>query len=582
MNRRILSFGVALVLVITMFAGVCPRPGALAMTCSQTYVDLLKSWEGFTSTPYKDNTHYSIGYGSYCPDDKVEYYKKNPITVEQGEQMLKEQLGNFEQAVNNFINTHGMTVQQHQFDALVSFTYNCGSSWMSEMDGYFNVAAREMDMGAALIYGMGLWSSSGGEYILVRRRMREANMFINGVYGVWPDNYRYVFLDGGSGTVSYKICCFDINLQTPINVAFKSIPTGKDSNGNPFAYTFAGWYTADGRKVEVLDSTLTNKQTLYAKWADPQGNIVTPPVQTVPPEASFPRTATVINVNSYVNARVSSDLSSKAVRRVNKGETVTVVEQITGTSFHANNGSKQDQWCRLTDNTYVPKFYLQYNDNALTSIQLIKQPTQTEYAWGLVSPKLEGSVLLATYANGYSEAMTVKKSMISGFNGKQAGQQNVTITYGGKTTTLAVNILSPVPDTITSDVYSIVDGSLTGVAPGTTVAQLLQNINEREYITVFGPTGEMTGDDLVTTDTMLIIMDGDVFKAACAVVLRGDVNCDGAVDGNDATLLLQYAAGWEVYVPELSGDVNGDGAVDGNDATLLLQYAAGWEVTITQ
>lgn len=60
----------------------------------------------------------------------------------------------------------------------------------------------------------------------------------------------------------------------------------------------------------------------------------------------------------------------------------------------------------------------------------------------------------------------------------------------------------------------------------------------------------------------------------------GDVDGDGDADGNDATLLLQYAAGWEVQIDPDAGDVDGDGDVDGNDATLLLQYAAGWTVTL--
>lgn len=63
-------------------------------------------------------------------------------------------------------------------------------------------------------------------------------------------------------------------------------------------------------------------------------------------------------------------------------------------------------------------------------------------------------------------------------------------------------------------------------------------------------------------------------------VKYGDVNADGAVDGNDATLLLQYAAGWSIQIDLRAADVNADGAVDGNDATLLLQYAAGWNVTL--
>ena len=56
----------------------------------------------------------------------------------------------------------------------------------------------------------------------------------------------------------------------------------------------------------------------------------------------------------------------------------------------------------------------------------------------------------------------------------------------------------------------------------------------------------------------------------------GDVNCDDAVDGTDAALILQLDAGLvdALDCPE-EADVNGDGAVDGLDAALILQSDAG-------
>lgn len=62
---------------------------------------------------------------------------------------------------------------------------------------------------------------------------------------------------------------------------------------------------------------------------------------------------------------------------------------------------------------------------------------------------------------------------------------------------------------------------------------------------------------------------------------QGDFNGDRKVNQTDATLYLQYAAGWgEKYKQKDSADITGDGVVDGMDATLLLQYLAGWKVTL--
>lgn len=577
-------------LAMVLLCVLCIQPthaNAAAMDVSEPFIEVLKKIEGFSAKPYWDNSQYSIGYGSYCPDSMVSYYNANPLTQEQAVVMLKEQLVTYINAVNNFAATHNLSLQQHQFDALVSFTYNVGTGWTNELDGYFNVAVREGDMGNGFIYGLTLWSTSAGQYILTNRRMCEANMYLNGVYkayndgngtGNYPDSYRWVFLDGGAGTVSYRICGFDANLNGPINVAFKSIPTGTDSSGNPFAYTFAGWYTADGRKVEVLDASLTRGQTLYAKWADPQGNIVTPPAQS-PPESSFPKTGTVVNVNNNVNIRTGPGTNYAKNGTRDKGARVTILAESTGSSYTVN-GTTYNTWGKISDNEWIALGYVQYDDHYLTGIRLVRLPTVTDYTQPVIWPKLEGSVLLVTYSNGYSEAMTVTKKMISGFDGNRTGTQTVTVTYSGKTTTFQVTVRSGVPDSITSDTYRIENGMLLGVAPGTTADQLLAGINERGYVKLYGFAGEVTGNMPVGTDMMVVLMDGDNFIAAVSVVIKGDVNGDGTIDGMDATLLLQYAAGWEVPVNEFAADVNGDGNTDGMDATLLLQYAAGWDVAI--
>ncbi len=58
--------------------------------------------------------------------------------------------------------------------------------------------------------------------------------------------------------------------------------------------------------------------------------------------------------------------------------------------------------------------------------------------------------------------------------------------------------------------------------------------------------------------------------------LPGDVNCNGAVDAIDATLVLQFSAGL-LDSPSCAenGDVNGDGSIDALDAALILQAVAG-------
>ena len=60
------------------------------------------------------------------------------------------------------------------------------------------------------------------------------------------------------------------------------------------------------------------------------------------------------------------------------------------------------------------------------------------------------------------------------------------------------------------------------------------------------------------------------------IMLPGDVNLDGTVNGKDVTLLRRYiAGGYDVSIDEMSADVNDDGVINGKDVTLIRRYIAG-------
>ncbi len=660
MKKHWLGLALAVVLMLTafpVFAAETPETPPV-MVSSQALVDKMKEREGFSGTPYWDYSHYSIGYGTTCPDNKVDYYKKNPMSREEAEVEFKKFLSSYEAAVRNFATKYSLTLTQNKFDALVSFSYNCGSGWMSSTSGYFNTAVRTGLADADLLYGMTLYSTAGGQYILIGRRLWEANIYINGDYGTgpkgsYPDSFRYVYLDGNGGTVRYKICAFDTKMGFKPPVAFSDIPTGVDKEGKPFVYTFGGWYTDEGKKVETLDEQYERGQTLYAKWLDPEGKEMDSQKQT------FPVGATAVNMDETCNLRKGPGTNYSKVGTLAKGAKVTVYEEKLGTTAYGTNvwcrigedkwvisyfveyDKPEDQkpastklaevtatgvyirkgpgtsfatngtltkgnridvweevegetaagtniWCKIGEEQYINKSFITYIEEKVTGIKILKMPDETTVYQPVVEPDYEGSVLQVTYASGKIKALTMTRSMVSGFSRTTLGKQTVKVSYGGKTLSFNVTLEAAkpakptVPEAITSEVYKIEDGNLTGIAPGTTVKQLLQNIPQRDFIKVYQANAEVTGDTPVGTDMTVTLHDGDKAKSTLNIVIRGDVTGDGAIDGMDATALLQYSAGWEVPLNSLAADVNGDDSADGMDATLLLQYAAGWEITITQ
>ena len=71
--------------------------------------------------------------------------------------------------------------------------------------------------------------------------------------------------------------------------------------------------------------------------------------------------------------------------------------------------------------------------------------------------------------------------------------------------------------------------------------------------------------------------DHPMSDADYAPGLSGDVNGDGLVDSDDATLILKFDVGLigDNDLDLSVGDVNGDGWIDSDDATLILKYDVG-------
>ena len=96
------------------------------MKTSQAGVDLIKEFEGLRLDSYYCASQIlTIGYGHTGPDVWV----GQVITEQEAEKLLRDDLEIFEQAVSELID---IDLTQNQFDALVSFTFNCGDGALEQ------------------------------------------------------------------------------------------------------------------------------------------------------------------------------------------------------------------------------------------------------------------------------------------------------------------------------------------------------------------------------------------------------------------------------------------------------------------
>ena len=328
MKRKLICLLMVLALVLSI-----PVYGHAAsdLKTSDDCLAVIKAFEGFSGKPYRDTDgHYTIGYGTRCPDDKVEYYTQNPMSEAEADLYLRQEMPAYEKAVNAFIDKHGLTYTQGQFDGVISLVFNCGTSWLNKGDTLIK-ALTQGYTGNDLIYAFTIYSMNGGNRSIghVKRRLAEANMYLNAAYSrTPPDNYTYVIFDGNGGTVStYNVQGYDAN--SPV----EPIPTATYEGK-----TFRGWYTkaSGGFQVTRLDAA-TAGMTLYAHWGTgseengaekapiivPDSN-VSKITGSLIPGGTEEKSVQVTVTGSSVNLRKGPGTSYKVIGSAQKGAVYTI------------------------------------------------------------------------------------------------------------------------------------------------------------------------------------------------------------------------------------------------------------------
>ena len=152
----------------------CPKCGySDEERISNNGLQLVKHFEGCYLKAYKCPAGVlTIGYGHTGKSVK----EGMEITQEQAEVILKHDLERFESAVRDCVK---VTLEQGQFDALVSFAFNCGAAALKSSTLLRKLNAGDV-VGAAQEFHK--WNKAGGKVLkgLVRRRAAEAHLFATG------------------------------------------------------------------------------------------------------------------------------------------------------------------------------------------------------------------------------------------------------------------------------------------------------------------------------------------------------------------------------------------------------------------
>lgn len=139
------------------------------MRLSPKGLELIKAHEGLRLRAYQDVVGvWTVGYG-HTGTAKPGM----AITDEQADELLRHDVEQFEAAVNNLVH---VPLNQNQFDALVSFTFNLGRAAL-----YRSTLLRKLNAGdySGAASEFGRWVNAGSKPWpgLIRRRKEERELF---------------------------------------------------------------------------------------------------------------------------------------------------------------------------------------------------------------------------------------------------------------------------------------------------------------------------------------------------------------------------------------------------------------------
>lgn len=256
-------------------------PPLPALKTSEDCIAFIKAHEGFVAYPIADYGQYTIGYGTRYDPNNAPIPISTPITEEEADYLLRHMLASFEQVVDAQFAKGTVEHTQAQYDAVISFTFNLGQQWINSDYKIYQYILHGGYTEMEFVNTIGKWCNAGGSVLtgLARRRMDEANMYLNGDYTKGTSTYFFLQFNGCKGESSEK---------------YRYYKTGEPLGSLPTAtrkgYYLTGWYDkVSGGNQYTTETTAPSYvvYTVYAQWAEGE-DPNQPPAETDPPEETEP------------------------------------------------------------------------------------------------------------------------------------------------------------------------------------------------------------------------------------------------------------------------------------------------------
>ena len=262
--KRYISILLALVMMFTLFPFAAAADSN--MQASENLKTLIKSYEGYREDAYlnEGEAYLTIGWGHSGPD----VYVGMPMNPQIAEDLFNSDIKTFEDSVNKWNDQYKLNLNQNQFDALVSITYNFGAYWVEANSGDWRLANyvqsgfkdasgnRLPDLEIADAFGV--LCSSARKILpgLITRRINEAEIFLYNNYHTDNTHFVYTILNPNGGTLASG---------NRVAIFYKDQPYGSLPAITRSGYNLNYWQTADGTRI-TNGSVADVSRELTAVW----------------------------------------------------------------------------------------------------------------------------------------------------------------------------------------------------------------------------------------------------------------------------------------------------------------------------
>lgn len=556
---------VALVLGVGMCAGLPSRAATSAdMTISQNGIDFIKEREGFSAKCYYDGAQSSIGYGTKC-GTKAHASGLHSITRADAETAMRNEI-NRSYIPNVRRQTSGLQMNQNQFDALVSFTYNTGGGTSmiknSPLVKYLRGEMSQTEATSAFQNYVVTNSATGKvDSGLKNRRRLEAELFFSGVNPDPPI----------TATLSKNQVWYDIKDTITLTVSsgnatnyFLSIT--KDGNSVVQGIEIPGTYSISAADLGYGD---------YYAWASAanssggvDSNGITFSVVGAAAYSSVETAKSIYSLTDTVSISVSTICAKGQVIGIDKNDTTRVVTEACDSTYQISasqlgvgkysayfsvyNGSGGVDTERVT-------FYIYNPENLGTDFYAYIINTE---AWKMLTNESDNNVVMHN-ETGYAEQIwKFTKNSDNSYKIINCKTGKV-LDSGGANGNLYTY------DDCNNDYQS-------WYICGESGAYYLKPKNSDMVIDI---TGGYTDDG---TNAQMYNWNGttaqkfQIWKLDYTPVLPGDLNADNTLTTADAVFLQNYLLNAATLTADQqqAADLNADGVVNALDLALLRQKLA--------